>query len=117
LDSHRLVTHNSHSSVLPRPISIMVRELATILPVSRIPKKPTTEEICNQLNILAQLGLLEQEHRYLTGEYASFSITTDGIMFVKQHIDKISSAIKDKKINEGDIDHAEGTSEAKNYLK
>jgi hypothetical protein len=60
LDSHTLVTHHSHSSVIPRSISIRVRELITILPFSMIPEMPTVEEVCNQLNILEGYGLLTQ---------------------------------------------------------
>jgi hypothetical protein len=95
----------------------MVRELMiTILLSLMIPKKSTVDEVCNQLNILAECGLLTQENRY-PDEYASFSITGDGMLAIKLYLAELSRAIKDKKVNEQDIDLAEGNSEMKNYLK
>ncbi len=46
-----------------------------------------------------------------------YSITPRGTLFIKSRIDKLSLAIRDKKINEEDIDHAEGNREVKAYLK
>jgi hypothetical protein len=46
-----------------------------------------------------------------------FSITLGGTLFVKSYIAKLSGAIKDKKINDQDIDSAEGNNEVKKYFK
>ena len=59
LDSQRLVTHHSRSSVPSRPIYMTVRELITILPLSIVSQTPTAQEVYDQLNILADRGLLE----------------------------------------------------------
>lgn len=118
-DSHRMVTHHSHSTVLPTPISITVKELIIILPSSMIPEIPTVEEVCNQLNVLEERGLLTQPYRrYDGGEYAIFSITGDGMLFIKQYYAELSKAIRDKRVYEKNIvDSIEGNNNIKEYLK
>jgi hypothetical protein len=55
-------------------------------------------EFHNQLNFLLEGGLLEQEFKYRTGEYGSFSITTNGVLFINRQIAQLSRAIKGKKL-------------------
>jgi hypothetical protein len=116
LDNYRLATHHSHSNVIPRPISIRVRELITIIPSSMIPEMLTIQEVCNQLNILEEYQLLTHEYRR-EGEHASFSITGEGILYVKQLYAHLSRAIKDKRDYEKKIDRIEGNAKIKEYLK
>jgi hypothetical protein len=97
LDSQRLVTHYSHSSVLSRPINMTLRELITILPLSIVPETPTAQEVYEQLNILADRGLLEGRACYLSEGYASYYITGTGMLFIKRYYASLSKAIKDKK--------------------
>jgi hypothetical protein len=117
LDQERSRTHHSNSSVLPYPVSVIVRELVTLLPASMTPEMSNLEEVCNQLYVLVDGGLLEEERRQRTGEFATFSITVNGMLYLKKNIDTLCSAIKDKKVNEQDIERAEGNSEVKKYLK
>ena len=117
LDSERLVTHHSHSSVLPRPIYITVRELITILPLSIVPETPTAQEVYDQLNILADRGLLEGKGGYLSEEHASYYITGTGMLFIKRYYASLSKAIKDKRVYEEDIECIEVNSKIKDFLK
>jgi hypothetical protein len=82
LDNFRLATHHSQSDVLPYPVSISIRELVTIIPPSLIEKGLGAEEVRNQLNFLEENGYLEGKRRWNTTEYASFSITSDGILWL-----------------------------------
>jgi hypothetical protein len=42
----------------------------------------TNKEFYNELNFLVEGGLLEQEFKYRTGEYASFSIRANGMLYI-----------------------------------
>lgn len=117
LDSQRLVTHHSHSSVLSRPICITVRELITILPFSIVPETPTAQEVYDQLNILAERELLEEKGGYISEEYASYYITGNGMLFIQQYYAGLSKAIKDKRVYEENIESIEGNSKIKEFLK
>jgi hypothetical protein len=117
LDSQRLVTHYSHSSVLSKPIHITVRELITILPFSIVSETPTAQEVCDQLNILAERGLLEGKGSYISEEYASYYITGTGMLFIKRYYAGLSKAIKDKRVYEECIESIEGNSKIKEFLK
>ena len=117
LDSQRLFTHYSHSSVLSRPIYMTVRELITILPVSIIPKTPTAQEVYEQLNILADRGLLEGKGGYLSEEHALYYITGTGMLFIKRYYAGLSKAINDKKLYEENIESIEGNGKIKEFLK
>jgi hypothetical protein len=97
LDRQRLTRHQSSSSVLPHPLSVTVRHLSNILPSSMNSEMLTNEEFYNQLNFLVEGGLLEQEFKDRTGEYASFSITANGMLFINRHIVQLSRAIKKTK--------------------
>jgi hypothetical protein len=115
-DMDRKVTHHSYSSIPRRPISISIRELITILPTSVIPEMPKAEEVYNQLNLLAEDGLLEPEGRYDLESF-SFSITGDGMLVIKQYLGDLSRAIKDRRVTDKDVEHAEGGIEVKKYFK
>jgi hypothetical protein len=117
LDSQRLITHYSHSSILSRPIKMTVRELITILPLSIVPETPTAQEVYEQLNILADRGLLEGKAGYLTEEYASYYITGTGMLFIKRYYAGLSKAIKDKRVYEEKIESIEGNGKIKEFLK
>jgi hypothetical protein len=117
LDSQRLFTHHSHSSVLSRPIYMTVRELITILPISIIPETPTAQEVYEQLNILADRGLLEGKGGYLSEEHASYYITGTGMLFIKRYYAGLSKAIKDKRVYEVNIESIEGNGKIKEFLK
>jgi hypothetical protein len=117
LTSQRLVTYHSHSSVLSRPIYITVRELITILPFSIVPETLTAQEVCDQLNILAERGLLEGKSGYMSEEYASYYITGTGMLFIKRYYASLSKAIKDKRVYEENIESIEGNSKIKEFLK
>jgi hypothetical protein len=78
---------------------------------------PTAQEVYNQLNILAERGLLEGKGGYVSEEYASFYITGTGMLFVKRYYARLSKAIKDKRVYEKDIDSVEGNSKIKEFLK
>jgi hypothetical protein len=117
LNSQHLVTHHSHSSVLSKPIIITVRELITILPFSIVPETPTAQEVYDQLNILAERELLEEKGGYISEEYASYYITGNGMLFIKQYYAGLSKAIKDKKVYEENIESIEGNSKIKEFLK
>ena len=117
LDSQRLVTHYSHPSVLSRPINMTVRELITILPLSIVPETPTAQEVYEQLNILADRGLLEGKVGFLSEEYASYYITGTGMLFIKRYYAALSKAIKDKRVYEEKIESIEGNGKIKEFLK
>jgi hypothetical protein len=117
LDSQRLDTHHSHSSVLSRPIYITVRELITILPFSIVSETPTAQEVYDQLNILAERELLEGKDGYISEEYASYYITGTGMLFIKQYYAGLSKTIKDKRVYEENIESIEGNSKIKEFLK
>jgi hypothetical protein len=108
-----------HSIIPYSRISIWVRKLIALLPSSSMPpEKPTTKEVYNQLNALVEHGLLEYEGGGFNNlEMESFSVTGDGMLYIKQYLAKLSREIKDKKVTERDIDRAEGDSGAKKYLK
>jgi hypothetical protein len=57
----------------------------------------TNEEFYNQLNFLVEGGLLEQEFKDRAGEYASFSITANWMLFINRHIVQLSRVIKKTK--------------------
>jgi hypothetical protein len=117
LDSQRIVTHHSHSSVLSGPVYMTVRELITILPLSIVSETPTAQEIYEQLNILADRGLLEGKGSYLSEEHASYYITGTGMLFIKRYYAGLSKAIKDKRLYEENIESIEGNSKIKEFLK
>lgn len=117
LDSQRLVTHHSRSSVLSRPIYMTVRELITILPLSIVPETLTAQEVYEQLNILADRGLLEGKGGYLSEEHASYYITGTGMLFIKRYYTGLSKAINDKRLYEENIESIEGNSKIKEFLK
>lgn len=117
-DNIRMRTHHSQSSITPSPISVSVRELAVKLPISMIENRVSTDQILEQLQILESNQLLELAGiGGYRGEYTKFSITTDGIIFLKAIYAKLSQAIKDKNVYEKTIDSVEGNSEAKTWLK
>jgi len=117
LDSQRLVTHHSHSSVPSRPIYITVRELITILPLSIAPETPTAQEVYDQLNVLADRGLLEVKGGYLSEEHASYYITGTGMLFIKRYYASLSKSIKDKRVFEKNLESIEGNGKIKEFLK
>jgi hypothetical protein len=117
-DNIRMRTHHSQSSVTPSPIAVSVRELAVKSPTSMIKERLTSDQILEQLQILESNQLLELAGiGGYRGEYTKFSITTDGIMFLKSIYAQLSEAIKDKNVYEKIIDNVEGNSEAKTWLK
>jgi hypothetical protein len=116
LDSQRLVTHHWRSSVLSRPIYMTVRELITILPLSIVPETLTAQEVYEQLNILADRGLLEGKG-YLSEEQASYYVTGTGMLFIKRYYESLSKAIKDKRVYEENIESIEGNGKIKEFLK
>jgi hypothetical protein len=117
LDSQRLRTHSSHSSVLTRPISVPLRNLCNIIPPSMILQGLTAERALNELMVLVQHGYLEQEFRNRPPEYASFSITSNGMLLIKQYLAGLSNAIKDEQITEQHIERAQGDNVIKQYFK
>lgn len=119
IDDHlRKVTHHSQSSITPTPISVSVRELAIKLPVSMVEERLSTEQMLKQLELLEMNKLLELAGiGGIRGEYTKFSITSDGIIFLKLMYAELSDAIKDKEVYEKIIEDVEGKSEAKTWLK
>lgn len=117
LDSQRSITHHSHSSVLSRPIYITVRALITILPLSIVPETPTAQGVYDQLNVLADRGLLEGKGGYLSEEHASYYITGTGMLFIMRYYASLSKAIKDTRVYEENIESIEGNSKIKEFLK
>ena len=117
LDRHRDTTLPPQSDVLPNPASIMERDLCNKLPYSINSETLTSEQVCNQMESLLERGLLEQVFKIKTGEFATFTITADGMLVVNRILGKLSQQIEDKKVTEQDIDRAEGDSGAKEYLK
>ncbi len=117
LDRQRDTTLPPQSDVLPNPVSIMVRDLCNKLPYSINSETLTAEQVCNQMGSLVERGLLEQVFKIKTGEFATFTITADGMLVVNRILGKLSQQIEDKKVTEQDIDRAEGDSGAKEYLK
>jgi hypothetical protein len=95
----------------------MVRDLCNKLPYSINSETLTAEQVCNQMESLEKRRLLEQVFKIKTGEFAAFTITADGMLVVNRILGKLSRQIEDKKVTEQDIDHAEGDSGAKEYLK
>jgi hypothetical protein len=119
-DSHKIRMFNTFhtSSHVVQPVAISLRHLINILPFSKASETLSPEDVHNQLNVLVKHGFLKQELEHQNGEYTTFfSITSRGTLFVKGYIAKLSSAIKDKKINDQDIDRAEGNNEVKEYFK
>ena len=117
LDRQRDTTLPPQSDVLPNPISIMVRDLCNKLPYSINSETLTAEQVCNQMQSLVERGLLEQVFKIKTGEFATFTITADGMLVINRILGKLSQQIEDKKVTEQDIDRAEGDSGAKEHLK
>jgi hypothetical protein len=117
LDRQRDTTLPPQSDVLPNPVSIMVRDLCNKLPYSINSETLTPEQVCNQMQSLVEGGLLEQVFKIKTGEFATFTITADGMLVINRILGKFSQQIEDKKVTEQDIDRAEGDSGAKEYLK
>ena len=117
LDRQRDTTLPPQSDVLPNPVSIMVRDLCNKLPYSINSETLTAEQVCNQMESLVERRMLEQVFKIKTGEFATFTITADGMLVVNRILGKLSQQIEDKKVTEQDIDRAEGDSEAKEYLK
>lgn len=117
LDSQRLRTHSSHSSVLSRPISVTLRNLCNIIPSSMISQTLTAQQVFDELMELVQHGYLEQEFRNRPPEYTSFSITSDGMILLKQYLAELSTAIKDKQITDHVIERAQGDNVIKKYFK
>ncbi len=117
LDRQRDTTLPPQSDVLPNPVSIMVRDLCNKLPYSINSETLTAEQVCNQMQSLVERGLLEQVFKIKTGEFATFTITADGMLVINRILGKLSQQIEDKKVTEQDIDRAEGDSGAKEYLK
>lgn len=66
---------------------------------------------------LVQHGYLEQEFRNRPPEYTSFSITSDGMILIKQYLAGLSTAIKDKQITDHVIERAQGDNVIKKYFK
>jgi hypothetical protein len=116
-DTMRDRTHHSQSGVLPRPVSVMVRDLCNTIPYPINPETLTDVEVHNQMQSPVERELLEQEHRTHTGEYAAFSITANGMLVINRVLGRLSQDIQDKKITKKDIDRVEGDSRAKKYLK
>jgi hypothetical protein len=117
LDSQRLRTHSSHSSVLPRPISVTLRNLCNIIPSLMILQTLTAQQVFDELMELVQHGYLEQEFRNRPPEYTSFSIASDGMRLIKQYLAGLSTAIKDEQITEQVIERAQGDNVIKKYFK
>jgi hypothetical protein len=117
LDRQRDTTHTPQSDVLPHPFSIMVRDLCNKLPYSINSETLTAEQVYNQMEYLVQRGLLEQVFKIKTGEFATFTITADGMLVINRILGKLSQQIEDMKVTEQDIDRVEGDSGAKEYLK
>jgi hypothetical protein len=117
LDRQRDTTLPPQSDVLPNPVSIMVRDLCIKLPYSINSETLTAEQVCNQMGSLVEQGLLEQVFKIKTGEFATFTITADGMLVINRILGKLSRQIEDKKVTEQDIDRAEEDSGAKEYLK
>lgn len=118
IDDHiRMRTHHSQSSVTSTPISVAVRELALKIPTSMAREPLTTHEMLGQLQTLEANQLLELAGiGGYRGEYTKFSITSDGIIFVKSILSTLSEAIKDKAVYEKTIGKVDGGSEAKTWL-
>ncbi|MDQ4101539.1 MAG: hypothetical protein M3115_05070 [Thermoproteota archaeon] len=117
LERQRDRTQPPQSDVLPNPVSVMVRDLCSKIPYSINSETLTAEQVCNQMESLVERGLLEQVFKLKTGEFATFTITADGMLVINRILGKLSQQIEDKKITEQDIDRAEADSGAKEYLK
>jgi hypothetical protein len=117
LDRQRDTTLPPQSDVLPNPVSVMVRDLCNKLPYSINSETLTAEQVCNEMESLVERGLLEQVFKLKTGEFATFTITADGMLVINRILGKLSQRIEDKKVTEQDIDRAEEDSGAKEYLK
>jgi hypothetical protein len=101
-----------------KPTAITLDHLITTMPNSMSSETLVPEEVQNQLNFLVRRGFLEPNLKRQGDSYFTFySITMRGKLFIKGYITKFSNAIKDKKINEQEVDRAEGDSKAKSYLK
>ena len=59
LDKVRLATHHLQSRITKNPISMNVKQLATILPPSVVDDDLTVNEMVRQLSLLEENGLLE----------------------------------------------------------
>lgn len=119
-DSKKIRMFNTFhtSSHVVQPVAISLRHLINILPFSTASGTLSPEDVHNQLDALVKRGFLKPELKRQNGECTTFfSITLGGTVFVKSYIAKLSSAIKDKKINDQDIDSAEGNIEIKKYFK
>ena len=116
LDKHRRATHHSQSSVRPRPISVTMRELITMIPHSMLPSGIRSKDVYNQLNLLGNSGYLEEQSMYGFHEHASFSITNDGIILLKGVLGQLADVVKDKKEYEKKVETTEGNIEIKKWL-
>ena len=119
-DSKKIRMFNTFhtSSHVVQPVAISLKHLINILPFSTASETSSPEVVREQLGALVKRGFLKPELKRQNGEYTTFfSITLGGTLFVKSYISKLSSAIEDKKINDQDIDSAEGNNEIKKYFK
>jgi hypothetical protein len=106
------------SSHIVQPVALSLRQLIPHLPNLKASETSSPEVVCNQLNVLIKCRYLNPKLIYQDGHYATlFSITDEGMLFLKAYIAKLTRAMKDKKINEKDIDRAEGKSDVKKYFK
>ncbi len=76
----------------------MVRHLCNRLPSSINPEELTVEGVYDQMSVLVETGLLEPEFPTRTGEYATFSITADGMLVINRILGRVSRAMQDKKM-------------------
>lgn len=118
LDKVRLATHHLQSRITRNPISMNVKQLATILPPSVIDDDLTVNEMVRQLSMLQKNELLDVGMLGSSTEgFGSFSITTEGILLVKKIFGNIKKSMKDKKFYQKKIEDTEGNSNTKKWLK
>jgi hypothetical protein len=108
----------SHPYVPQAPIEIRLRDLIIQLPTTYVPEKPIIEEVRNQLKALEDLTYLHSDGpAFNNPEIQSYSVTLNGMMYVKQFLAMISFGIKEQKITEKDMDRAGGDSGVIKFMK
>lgn len=116
LDSQRRITHHSYSS-FRKPIVVTVREIATKIPPDAVSHIPRVQDILDELLELEQNQYLEVGFGGIREEYTQFSITTDGIILVKNIFASLSISIEDKKEYDKAIDQSKASKPSKEWLK
>jgi hypothetical protein len=117
---NQLQTHGStqsHGTVFPDSIKILVGDVLSVIPISAKPLSRRLADVSARLHELEQAGLLQRGFPFYLGtEYESYSITVQGSRYISDYLYALIPLVTNQTRIRRALERVEGFEKAKSWL-